>query len=483
MIPFRRICRGGCYPHLNHAKKTDNPIMFILALILLASGALLYFLGRRGSSTGSFPFCTRCNRNLYMLPPGTSRCPECGADIRADNAVSIGRRQPVRLPMTIGLVLSFAGLALLALATVLWWPTFDASPFKSASMLLTDLTNPARTPPTARELDRRLRQNTLAPADATRLTDLILKLQADPALRWNTHYGDVLQTAQSARNLSPDLWQRYLQQSLQVSARIRPKIRLGDSVPLEVTCRLKAGSQYAALIPATVTPQVTVTFLGESSPILLSDRELDSIPTPLVWNSLAIPTTARWLAANPGPQTLTLSASLTLTDPHAIKVTAAQKFTLPLEILPGGQSSVTAVPSPGGSAERTFLAAFHWRLRTDDDLYADTPPTIELVATRSLGSLFVSTPSLTAAFRVVLRQDGDEWPLARFMVQPDDAGTIPLTFPANSLAPAPHAGPADIVCIPDPSMAAGTIDVQQVWGGEVRQRIIVAGDSTTAPRP
>ena len=456
--------------------------MFPLALTLLFAGLLLYLFGRRGTTSGSFPFCTHCRRNLYMLPQPATRCPECGRDLQAPNAISIGLRQPARTPIILGLLLSVAGFAIFAVAIALWWPSFDASPLKPSSMLLGELTNPAHTARAARELQRRLLNNSLATADTSRLADLIHKLQTDPAARWNPCYGDVLQTAQSARRLDPGQWQRYLQQSLQFAARIRPKVRIGDPLPLEIACRLKAGSQYSALIPATVRPQVTISFQSHSFPVALSDLPLDSIPTPLVWTALCFPAAAQWPAdAHPGPQTLTLTASLTLADARAATAAASQSFALPLELL--SQSSITPVPSPGGNAERDFLAAFHWRFRSPDDTPPDTPatlPAVQLDASRSLGSLFISAPPLTVAFRVVLRQGQDEWPLARFMVQPDDAVMIHLTLPAN--APAPHPGPAEIVCVPEPDLATATIDIQQVWGSEIRRPITLAVDPSAAVR-
>jgi hypothetical protein len=442
--------------------------MFPAAFTLLLLGLVLYLLGRRGTTASSYPFCARCGRNLHMLSVETDRCPDCGADIRQPDAITLGHRQPLRAPMIVGLLTCLGGIALLVLAIILWWPTFDGSPLKPTSMLLVELTDPAHTARAARELGRRLHANALADADTTRLADLILKLQSSPAKPWNPAYGDVLQAAQASHHLPPDKWQTYLQQALQLSARIRPRATAGDPIPVQLTCRLKAGTQYTALLPATLSPRLSVTLHNETTPLPLGQFRLDSIPTAQTWTTLCLPTAT----IAPGPQAVTLHASLTLTDAHT-SATGAQTFSFHLEILPPDQSSVTAVPPATDAAERDFRAALHWRLHGTDDTAprAATSMAVLLDDSHTLGYLFISAPPIAASFRIVLRQDEREWPLARLLVPPDDATTVPLSLPTNPLAPQPHAGPAELVCLPDPSPAAATLDIQQIYGAEVHQPI------------
>src|SRR5207253_717959 len=114
---------------------------------------------------------------------------------------------------------------------------------------------------------------------------------------------------------SAEQWQKYLQQSMQLSARIRPRITLGDPVPLELTCRLKAGSQFAALLPATLAPRLTLTLFNHTALLAVRDLPLDSIPVPLTWTAFAFPAPKEWPPdSRPGPTSLTLQVSLTLTE-------------------------------------------------------------------------------------------------------------------------------------------------------------------------
>ena len=57
----------------------------VLAAVLLPMAIWLLLVARR-RRLGVQSYCTRCDYPLQGLPPGTARCPECGADPGHDHA-------------------------------------------------------------------------------------------------------------------------------------------------------------------------------------------------------------------------------------------------------------------------------------------------------------------------------------------------------------------------------------------------------------
>jgi hypothetical protein len=460
--------------------------MIPAGIFLLLLGAALWWLGRFGASVGIHPVCRACGFDLFMLPLETRRCPECGADILRNDAINIGHRRPVRTGIVIGMGLSALGAALLGFGILAWWGQYDGSPYKPASMLLADLRRPVEPSRTRalREFQRRVTAASLSDSDFTHLANAVLDLQADPTIPWNPACGDLLQAQHASRHppLPPALWERYLRQSLHITARLRPRVRLGDPLPIEITCLLKAGTSLQGLAPVTLAPSITLTSIaGTALPpqrLAIGPTTLNASPPilPVAWTTLwwpggnPTPGSDRLPAISPGAQSIGLTIEVALRDAAGNSVTTRQFPQLSFELLPHSASSVIARQPPadalGTAAIADFESALTWRLRTNDD------GAISL-AGKTLGSLWVCAPSTTCAFRVVIRQPGrgiGEWLLSRFMVQPNDATTVPLTLPPGAgLAP----GPAEIVCVPDPTLAVGTLDILEVWGREVRHPVML----------
>lgn len=90
--------------------------LLILASTALALGIMLAWWGRRGKIIDDHPVCRKCRFDLVGRPPGSDRCPECGADLSGKRAIAIGNRKPRQSAVVIGcciamfVVFSFAGL-------------------------------------------------------------------------------------------------------------------------------------------------------------------------------------------------------------------------------------------------------------------------------------------------------------------------------------------------------------------------------------
>ena len=79
-----------------NALKTMALSFPLIALLFLGTGVLGLILlrrGLRGRRIGDHPVCRKCGFDLYGLPQDRKVCPECGADLAANNAILIGHKQ------------------------------------------------------------------------------------------------------------------------------------------------------------------------------------------------------------------------------------------------------------------------------------------------------------------------------------------------------------------------------------------------------
>ncbi len=68
----------------------------------LAFGVVLTWWGRRGRPIDEHPVCRKCRFDLVGRPPGSERCPECGADLGQRRAIAVGNRKPRLSAIIIG---------------------------------------------------------------------------------------------------------------------------------------------------------------------------------------------------------------------------------------------------------------------------------------------------------------------------------------------------------------------------------------------
>jgi hypothetical protein len=89
----------------------------------------------------------------------------------------------------------------------------------------------------------------------------------------------------------------------------------------------------------------------------------------------------------------------------------------------------------------------------------------------SVGTLWIAGPPMAAAFRVELRQGEARWTLARVLVRMDGAVNEALRLPMGRGVPT--AGAAEVVLVPDPEGAVGTVEVMEVWPRELKRAVMV----------
>lgn len=221
---------------------TRPPLFFVFPLLamlaMLVLGVAMLVRGWRGRKVGSDPHCKRCGFNLIGLPPDSTRCSECGADVGERGAIVHGHRT-----RRVGMMIAGACVALIPLLIFgtlavsmarstdlnelkpLWWLKRDA-----------DSTNVSTRLAAFREMQNRVGNGSLHGSALRSLVASILTRQADLNEKWDTGWGDLFEAARKRPDTVSDAqWATYAQNAVKnaISLRARPRVRRGDPVPYE----------------------------------------------------------------------------------------------------------------------------------------------------------------------------------------------------------------------------------------------------------
>ncbi len=431
--------------------------MLLLLATALLLGLALTAVGLRGRRADDHPLCRRCRFDLTGRPDGAERrCPECGADLARPRATVVGHRQ--RRPTMLGTGACLAippSLILLAVAygmvahvdwrqhAPVWYLVREARSADSAR----------RTPAWA-ELAARQTAGRLTPADRDRVADAALAAQADAANPWEPAWGDWLQSARAAGQLSDGRWQRYLKAATSGAfyLQLRPRIGRGEPVTGLICCRqpprvgitgqmvwvdlrdIRLG--WTGRPPARPSPYPATFELG--SPAVNVTVPPEAVPTVLA----------------DGPQTVHATAQLrvgSLDARNSIVPVMTSTIDLPgtFILLPAGQSGLKMIADP------SLAGAIRQSLRV-------TPPGR---FRPGVGAVWVDSPPAGISFAVLLRAaDGRETKIGSIVSPPmQHAGFVQeVAWPAALVG---H--PVDVVFRADPSVATQTNKVFQAWNGEI----------------
>jgi len=203
---------------------------FLLILPLVLAIALIR-RGFRGVAIDDHPLCRACGFDLFGQPAGTAVCSECGRDLSKPKAIVVGHRQKRLNALGFGIALLIVSAGWLGIAgygrvkQVNWW---HHAPLWY--VLREARSNDAtwRSPAIA-ELAHRCESNSLSPNQRNEILDAGLAYQGDLFKPWDTAWGDLLEDANDAHQLSPERRQRYARQAINVpiTAWVDPEI-FGD---------------------------------------------------------------------------------------------------------------------------------------------------------------------------------------------------------------------------------------------------------------
>jgi hypothetical protein len=208
----------------------------LLALLAcLVVGAGLLALGVRGRRVDDHPTCRGCRFDLSALAPGMLTCPECGTGLRRPGAIRIGQRR--RLPMVIatGAFLALVpamGLGLGGMAAL----KGGMDRQKPLGMLLWESGRGGtkRRTAVATEVLRRYAAGSLSPGQVDKSLETALALQGDLSVPWLQEWGSLVDQARANGKLSDERELRFNRQAMIFTAKVRPRIRVGDPLPVSI---------------------------------------------------------------------------------------------------------------------------------------------------------------------------------------------------------------------------------------------------------
>ena len=210
-------------------------IILSVALAVTAGGAVLTWLGLRGRRVGDHPYCRRCGFDLFGKADDSHVCSECGVDLRRPRASVIGVRTSRR-----GLV--WAGAALLVptvlALSVIGYGTAKGTDWQKHKPVWWLAREAQRIDITIRdaalaELLVRFGAGTLSKEQVHGLIARGLVLQGDADRPWATAWGDLIEQARLAGDVTDAQWKTYAEQALigSFTLRFRPRLQRGDPVP------------------------------------------------------------------------------------------------------------------------------------------------------------------------------------------------------------------------------------------------------------
>jgi hypothetical protein len=203
--------------------------------VLATLGFVLTLVGWRGRRVGDHPHCRRCEHDLHG--GNGVQCSECGADVAQPAARRIGRRERRGRLLGIGLTLlvptALVGLLLGGAAA----GGVDWNRHKPAWWLVHDLGSDRRYLAAVAELQRRLDGDALSEQRAATMVEPLLARQGDRSRPWDLSAGVLLETLRDRQWLGDEAWRRFLSQSFEPNVQVRPIIRQGDPLPMELATR------------------------------------------------------------------------------------------------------------------------------------------------------------------------------------------------------------------------------------------------------
>jgi hypothetical protein len=212
-------------------------VIYGLAVIVLF-GIVLLVVGVRGRRVGDDPHCAACGFNLRGLEVGTNRCPECGGETSAPEAVRRGVKRRRRTPLVAGLLLFLAAGVPLGLLGWRAGREFDWTPYEPTSWLIADVDGAGPTAPAARmQLLIRVGSDRSSQKDVDRIVDAALARQADRSKPWNATWADVIHEAAELKRLDDERFKRCLTQGISQTLVTRPQLRDGQFVHAQIDLR------------------------------------------------------------------------------------------------------------------------------------------------------------------------------------------------------------------------------------------------------
>ncbi len=209
---------------------------WVTAAIVTVTGAVLGAWAWRGKRVDDHPVCRRCGFDLVGHREPRGACPECGADVSGPRGVRIGNRRRRRGALAAAGVLAGLGLTAGGGGAAMWAMGYDWYRVKPYGWLLSDAVSHAGTmnEPNVAELGRRLAAGGLSTSQTNRLVTAGLDVQGDRSLVLTDEWEAVLDGLMAGGAFGPAEWERYYEQGLTWELEVRPVIRRGQSLRINL---------------------------------------------------------------------------------------------------------------------------------------------------------------------------------------------------------------------------------------------------------
>lgn len=431
-----------------------------LRWVALALGALGVLLLRRGwfvRRRGEEPRCQRCGYDLSHNESG--RCPECGADLATPRAVVRGVRRRR------GLV-TLAGLMSIALAVACMTPqardaytSINWYAWSPTRWVLNDLrrngaagqfTDQLRA---LAELGRRRSAGKLSDDQKRQIIETLLAAQSAGAIP--PEFLEYLQDRIIDGELTDPQRDRFFHQLIHLSLAARPRVASGEMLPWVVahnvptlpSRRWSFKGSFASMsvdgkrIPNAAGGSMSSTLMGGGSQGSHLRLTKDIRPGPHVLQTLAV---FEIFQGDVGDESRSLGKL---------------QFPLqaPFELLPAGKAdAIKETPDP------SLRAVLQAAIKPED--ITDQGPVFLNVA----GNIRVDNLPVNIAFVVILRVDGHEYKCDT-LAWPKNRGPLGSSFYAvDNFDPMPER--VDVILRSDPAVARHTIDMTEIWQGELEYK-------------
>jgi hypothetical protein len=431
-------------------------VLVLAAFALLVSSIALLVIGLRGRQVDDHPVCRRCKFDLCGAAPGSTNCPECGADVTRRRTVRIGNRGRRHRMLAVAVTLLPVAVAPLAFLGWAGVRGVDLTRFRLASSVIGDVKGQgpdAISRAALRELARRVAAGGLSDAQVNDLADRALKQQADRTQPWVHPWGEFLEAAHDAGRLDEARWSRYLTEAAGFDIVVRPAVRRGDAIPLTIQGgRVRVGRDGRFIVQhgAPAVYALPDVLLGRDPGGIAAPARLSSGNSAGTWAESLIRPDADVLAKLPdGPHVAQAVFNVTITDASSKGRPFQQDVNLsaPFTLLPDAQPSVTVTRDP------TITARFQKAIRIENVWMAGGAAYVSY----GVGDLPFGQP-----FSVRLRAGDREWQLGSALVS--GGGTHLLAGgPVGGFDPT-H---VDVIFHPDVDTAMRTTFISSIWKGDV----------------
>jgi hypothetical protein len=221
--------------------------VLLIMLGAMVLGAILVVLGLRGKRINDHPICRDCGFDLVAVPEGTITCPECGAGLRRPQAMRIGARR--RRPVFLGVGAVLALLPILPLGTAGFAAISgrDLNKWKPLGLLLWEARHARGNDASkaAAELADRYGSGKLKKDQEELILAGAFHAQANESRPWVAAWGDVIEQADLRNSLNKDRLAEYRKNSVVLDWKVRPRVRVGDPLPVRIAVREKRAGPSA----------------------------------------------------------------------------------------------------------------------------------------------------------------------------------------------------------------------------------------------